>query len=295
MRRSVLFVPANNQKMMEKARTLSADMVILDCEDSVPQREKVKAREMASSALRDSDWVKKEVGIRVNGLETSQWREDVDAAVTAKADFIVIPKVESANDVLMVADEIGRTNQHSEGILGLPKLVVTIESPQGLISLREILSSSKTITAIEFGAEDYALSLGIYQNYRKESTTLYARSHVVVLAHAFGVDPLDQAYVRLSDLEGLRKSAMEAKSLGFVGKAVIHPSQIEVVNDVFSPTTADLEWARKVIKGWKIAQEEGRGAFRLEDSMVDVVHVKMAERLLRSASGEETTVGEEKP
>jgi citrate lyase subunit beta / citryl-CoA lyase len=279
LRRSALFVPANSSKMIQKASGLGSDMVIIDCEDSVPLQEKANARSTFSSELGGHDWGKKEVGVRVNGLETEFFGEDLRAAVLAGADFVVLPKIEEASEVVLVEKQIEKFRGGREP----PKILVTIENPKGLNNVEQILASSRLVTAMEFGSEDYALSLGIYGLDRSGLSTLYARSRIVAAAHAAAIDALDQAFVGLTDPEGLKASAMEAKSLGFTGKAVIHPSQIDIVNATFTPSPEDIGWAKRVMEAWKEAQAEGRGAFRLDDKMVDVVHVKMAESIIGKA------------
>jgi citrate lyase subunit beta / citryl-CoA lyase len=282
LRRTILFVPANNPKMMEKASKLGADMVILDCEDSVPIKEKLRAREYAPDALRRYDWGSKEVGIRINGLDTPLWLDDLKSATKGSPSFILIPKIEEPSEVKLV-DQIIRYSVNSGEKRELPKIVVAIENARGLMNIEQILAASELTTAIEFGAEDYSLSLGILSIERSEDSSFYARSRVVAAARALSIDALDQAYVNLNDLEGLKRSAIEAKNLGFSGKSVIHPNQIEIVNQVFSPTAKDISWGRRVLEAWKVAESEGKGAFRFEDKMVDIVHVKMAEEILRIA------------
>jgi citrate lyase subunit beta/citryl-CoA lyase len=303
LRRSILFVPANSQRMSEKASKLPADMIILDCEDSVPEKEKLTARSFASESLRRYNWGLKEVGIRINGFDSSLWLDDLKSAVEASADFVVVPKVEDPSEIKRVEEVIrhslGMTksvNKGNQEELKVPKIVVAIENAQGVVNAKEILLSSKLITAVEFGAEDYALSLGILSTERSIESSLYARSHVVALARAYSIDPLDQAFVGLNDVEGLRASAREAKNLGFTGKCVIHPNQIEIVNEIFSPSATEITWASKILDAWKIAEEQGRAAFRLDDKMVDIVHVKMAQRILRTAQqlGLEFSISEHK-
>jgi citrate lyase subunit beta / citryl-CoA lyase len=277
LRRTVLFVPANNVKMIGKASALGADMVILDCEDSVPNQEKENARRTFGPEMKKYDWGRKEVGVRVNGLDTPHFSDDLKAAVEAGARFVVLPKVEAASEIVQVQEKM---EKFGSGADHLPEIMVTIENPQGLNNVEEILTSSPLISSMEFGSEDFALSLGIYGLERSGLSTLYARSRIVASGHAAGVDVLDQAFVGLADPEGLRTSALDAKSLGFTGKAVIHPSQIDIVNQVFTPSTGELEWAHRVMEAWNTARAEGRGAFRLDDKMVDVVHVKMAESII---------------
>ncbi|MDG6935020.1 MAG: HpcH/HpaI aldolase/citrate lyase family protein, partial [Nitrososphaerota archaeon] len=131
-----------------------------------------------------------------------------------------------------------------------------------------------------FGAEDFALSMGIFDIDRPETTLLYAKSRIAAAAHAFGIDPIDQVFLDLRNTEGLRLSALSAKNLGFVGKLVIHPDQIDVVNRAFSPSEREINWARRIVEAWEEHGKEGRGAFRLDDRMIDLVHVRMAERIL---------------
>jgi len=283
LRRTVLFVPANNPRMVEKASKLNSDMVILDCEDSVPESEKGRARETLSNSLSSHSWAGKEVGIRINGLDTPHYEEDLKRAVAAGPRFIAIPKVETADEVRAVDRTIRRLAGDGYKEDSLPKIMVIVETPRGLIAVEQILSSSPLVTAVEFGSEDFSLSMGIYGFNRSELATIYARSRVVAAAHAFHVDPLDEAFVDLRDVEGLRASAANARSLGFVGKGVIHPSQIDVVNQVFSPSKEEIAWARRVLDAWAEARKEGKGAFRLDEKMVDIVHVKMAERILGEA------------
>ena len=275
----MLFVPANSPKMIGKASALGADMVILDCEDSVPLEEKENARATFGPEMKKHDWGKKEVGVRVNGLDTPFFGDDLKAAVEAGAKFVVLPKIESATEVVQIEEKM---RSHA-GTNRVPEIMVTIENPRGLNNVEQILASSPLITSMEFGSEDFALNLGIYGVDRSGQSTLYARSRIVASGHAAGVDVLDQAFVGLSDPEGLRAAALEARNLGFTGKAVIHPSQIDIVNGVFTPSEDELKWARRVLEAWKSAQAEGRGAFRLDDKMVDVVHVKMAESVISKA------------
>jgi citrate lyase subunit beta / citryl-CoA lyase len=266
--------------MLEKAKALDVDMIILDLEDSVPEKEKANARHLTESAL-GSKWRAREVGIRINGLETSLWHDEVIHAVKSSASFVVIPKVEKASQVKAVDSTIRGALEKEKGKDRLaPKIIVAIESPLGLLNAREILASSDLVTAVEFGAEDYSLNLGILSIDRSQNSSLFARSMIVSLARALSIDPMDQAFVGLNDPEGLRQSAVEAKDLGFTGKSAIHPSQIPIINDVFGPSASDIDWAKKVLSAWKVAESKGRAAFRMDDKMVDIVHVRMAERIL---------------
>lgn len=269
---------------MEKASKLNSDVIILDSEDSVAPVDKEKARGMISSALGSISWGgRKEVGVRINGLETDLWKEDLRSAVESRAQFVMIPKVQDAEEVAAVARIIGNSSQNRDPSSKPTRIFVTIENSKGLLNVEAILNSSNLIAAVEFGSEDYALDLGILSSARSSASTLYARSYVVAAARSLGIDAIDQSFIGLNDPEGLAASAREGKSLGFAGKNVIHPNQIDIVNEVFGPSMSDVEWAKEVLGAWKSAESEGKGAFRLNDKMVDIVHVKMAEHVIANA------------
>ncbi len=278
LRRSVLFVPGNNQKMVEKASRLRPDVVLIDCEDSVPEGEKEKARESLRSALTTHTWSSREVGVRVNAPDTPYFDEDLRVAVASGFELIAVPKVEGPEEVRLVERTLNELTRGKQ--LPSPKLLVMIETAKGVTFVDQILASSSLITAVEFGAEDFALSMGIFDIDRPETTLLYAKSRIAAAAHAFGIDPIDQVFLDLRNTEGLRLSALSAKNLGFVGKLVIHPDQIDVVNRAFSPSEREINWARRIVEAWEEHGKEGRGAFRLDDRMIDLVHVRMAERIL---------------
>ena len=263
-------------KMVEKASGLSSDMIVLDLEDSVPQGEKLAARTMASGSAAKQKWRAREVGIRINGLVTDLWRQDLEAVVTDGAGFVVVPKVEGPHDIEEVEAALQRTSGKS-----VPEVAVTIESPRGLINMEKILSAARSVTAAIFGAEDYTLSLGLHTLDRPPASASFARSYVAIVSRAFGIDPIAEAFVSVSDLEGLKASAVEAKYLGYAGKAVIHPAQIPVVNEAFSPTADEVAWASEVLSAWNEAKSQGKAAFRVRDRMVDSVHIKMAEEISR--------------
>lgn len=253
-------------------------MIVLDLEDSVPEAEKPAARSLASGAVEKGQWLAKEVGIRINGLDTDFWREDLERAMAGGAAFVVIPKVEKPEDIETIEDAIHKASGESA-----PEVAVTIESPRGLINMERILAKSHLVTAAIFGAEDYALSLGLRTLVRPPMSISYARSYVPVVARAFAVDPIAEAFVSINDLEGLRISAKEGKDLGYSGKGIIHPAQISVVNEVFSPDAEELRWADEVLNAWEAAKLEGKAAFRVRNQMVDSVHIRMAQEIRKTA------------
>ncbi len=283
LRRTLLFVPANNPKMVEKATALGSDGIILDCADSVPPHEKAKARASLGDSVAKFNRSKTEVGIRVNDYGTPLFEEDVRSAVVAGADFVDVPTVESAEEIQTAERLILQATEQSHRAGSPPGIVVLIENPKGLNRVEEILKASSLVTAVQFGAEDYLLSLGVYRASQTDLSTLYARSRLVAAAHEASVDAIDRVFTDLKDAEGLKRSALDARNMGFTGKAVIHPSQIGVVNEVFGPSQEDVAWARRVSSAGGTASDAGQGAVSVDGVMVDAVHLKMAQEIMRKA------------
>jgi citrate lyase subunit beta/citryl-CoA lyase len=243
-------------------------------------------------ALTEGDWRAQTVSVRVNGLTTDWWRRDVEFVVRGAADrldSIVLPKVESAGDVETAAGALAGL----EGELGLEHpvaLQAQIESARGLIEVEAIAGSSARLETLIFGPGDYAATLGVSQHFIGELDPSYpgdqwhyARSRIAAAAHAFGLQPIDGPYAALADEEGLRESARRARMLGFQGKWVIHPDQIEIVNAEFSPTEEELAHALSVLDALAAADDGGRGAAVAGGAMVDEASRKLAEGVVRRA------------
>ncbi|HVA36415.1 MAG TPA: CoA ester lyase [Candidatus Dormibacteraeota bacterium] len=263
--RSYLFAPGHDPKLLERVYTAGADAVLLDLEDAVPASEKDRARVMVVEALRrERAWV------RVNAPGTERCAADVEA-VAGLALGIRIPKVESAEEVAWVAARAP----------GLP-LGCTIESARGVSAAREIAAAPQTAHLI-YGNADFCADLRIDGG---EIPTLYARSHVVLASRAAGIaPPCDGAYTRIADVEGLRREAAFARSLGFFGKSAIHPRQIAAIHDVFRPSAAHVAWARRTLEAFEAAG--GAATRTAEGEMVDVPVAERARQILRLAEREE--------
>lgn len=262
MTRSWLFAPGNNEKLLEKVFTAGADEVLLDLEDAVPQDLKDRAREMVHEVL-----ASKRAWVRVNKPRTEICERDLKAVVDLAAG-IRIPKVESAEEVEWV-------KTRAPGL----HLTATIESALGLVRSFEI-AASEGVANLAYGGADLAVDLGIDE--AGEEETLYARSHLVIASRAAGIEaPSDGVYTQLNDDEGLRRSAQRAKRLGFGGKSAIHPRQVPIINDVFTPSDADRDWARRVLAAFK---SSGGAATKMEDGTF--VDTAVAERARRIASSE---------
>jgi citrate lyase subunit beta / citryl-CoA lyase len=251
--------------MLAKAPSLPADEVIVDLEDAVAPEGKEQARELALAALRGGS-LGRTTALRVNGRSTAWWEDDLRAAAEARPDVVVLPKVESPEDVSAAAEL-------------LPKgigLEAQIETARGLLAAERIAAAGHGLEALVFGPADLAASLGVPVLTIGAGSSDYALAHVVAAARAFGLQAVDGPHARLGDDLGLVISARRALEHGYDGKWVIHPSQIDPVNRVFTPPPAEVKRARQIL-------DAGEGASRLEGELVDEASRKLAEALLRRA------------
>jgi citrate lyase subunit beta/citryl-CoA lyase len=268
-------------------------MVIVDLEDAVPPAAKNdETRERAARALIDQGWRANTLAVRVNGLATEWWEADLKLVVERAAvhlDCIVVPKVERAADVQLVGEALSSLEaaHRLDRQIGLE---VQIESAHGLVEVERIAGSSGRLEALVFGPGDYAASLGIPQRSIGELVPEYpgdqwhyARSRIAAAAHAFGLQPIDGPYGEIRDSDGLRDSARRARLLGFTGKWVVHPGQIETCNEIFSPTSRELEHALGVLAALDGAAGSGEGAALHEGAMIDEASRRLAEAVIERA------------
>jgi citrate lyase subunit beta/citryl-CoA lyase len=279
--RTLLFVPGNKPRMLEKARTLPADGVFLDLEDSVPVGEKEAARRMVSEALSTGGfgpWT----AVRVNDLKTGLMEADVQDVLVEGLDVICLPKAESAADIEQVASLI-EAMERARGIaVGKVKLLPIVETALGLVRAYEIAGASTRVMAVCFGAEDFCADMGAIRS-REGLEIVYARAKVVTAARAAGVPAIDTVYTDINNLEGLEEDAGFARRLGYRGKVTIHPRQIEIINRVFTPSAAEVAHARRVIEAFKAAEAQGEGATSVDGKMIDVAVVAHARQVLALA------------
>lgn len=284
MYRSLIFVPGNSARFVEKARTLAADIVCLDLEDSVPANEKDAARATVADAVasRRQEY-KSPVYVRTNSPESGLVQLDLKAAVHKGLDGIVVPKV---NDACEVA-EVARMLSSLEKERGAGKIAImpSIETARGVVNSYSIAGADERVNALVFGVFDFLHDMRMDYDETDDSSYSYARAKIPVDARAAGVAAIDAIWQKVDDLDGLAKDAMAAKKLGYSGKCVIHPGQIEPVHRVFLPTKSEVEWARKVVAALGDAMEKGsgRGAVKLEGRMIDAVHYKQAKAILDAA------------
>lgn len=292
LRRSELSTPASNERMMEKAAASDADLIFLDLEDSVSYLEKVPSRAKVVKALKTLDWGKKTRAVRVNDLETEYTYQDLITVVEEAGeylDLIILPKVKSAKDVWWVdvlLTQIEKRLRRTRRI----GIEVLIEEVEAIIHVEEIARASSRLEALIFGPADYSASQGMNSNVISGSLAEYpgdpwhyARNKLVIAARAAGIDAIDGAYPDFKDLDGYRRECIHAKTLGFVGKWAIHPSQISIANQVFSPTQEEVDYARRVDAAYADALANGLGAVAIDGRMIDVAVVRSLRNTLQKA------------
>jgi citrate lyase beta subunit len=276
--RSLLYVPGISDRMILKARDTAADGLILDLEDAITPDQKLEARAMVTHLLNEIDFGNKEIFVRINSLTTEWGLEDARAVAAVGVPGIIIPKCESVDDVTTVAPVM--QSKYHQPIGGQSrKLLCLIETPRGVFASRDIAGSDELVAGLMFGAADLSRELGCVLS-EDESEVLFARSQVLLGARAAGVAAYDSPHFAIDDLEGLRRRCQAARNLGYDGKAVIHPSHIEIVNEVFTPTAQQIAEAKRVVEAMAAAQAEGLGATKLDGKMIDQVHLAAAKKVL---------------
>ncbi len=281
MRRSLLFLPGNNPNMLINAGYLGADAAIFDLEDAVSPAEKDAARILVRNTMRYMELSCEKI-VRINSVDTMFWKKDIDAILPERPDLILLPKVNSSSDVLTVAsymDEVEEKLGFENGTVGIMPL---IETALGVENAYSIAISSPRVKALFLGAEDLTADLQCKRT--KEGREIeYARTRLVVASRAAGIDVYDTPFTDVNDDEGIVVDAEIAKGLGFTGKASISPRHVEVINSVFSPTLAEINYAYDVIDAIETAKKQGKGAISLNGKMIDAPIVARAERTIAMA------------
>lgn len=279
LRRSRLYLPGNEPKFYPNAGLHNPDGIILDLEDSVAPSEKDSAQLIVRNALRATDFYKAERMVRINQLPRGI--EDLKFVVPHNVHLILIPKCESADQVKTIECEV-EVLKELYGIKNSIYFMPIIESAKGVINSYEIASASNYNCALAVGLEDYTADIGTQRtNEGKES--FFARSMIINAAKAAGIQAIDTVFSDVSDMEGLRASVIEAKSLGFEGKGCIHPRQIKVINEAFAPANEEIEKAKKIVLAFEEAEAQGIGVVALGSKMIDAPVVKRAHRIIELA------------
>jgi len=299
--RSLLAVPATRRKMAEKALASAADAVFLDLEDAVAPDSKAAARGDVVFALKELDWQGRLRLYRANALDTPYFYRDLIEVVEQAGDSldaVIIPKVNRPEDLHVASTLLSQLELAMDLDRGKIKLEAQIESAEGLTNVDSIASATGRLEALHFGPGDFAASVSmpqmsigvmdewdeVYPGHRFH----YAMQRIVVAARAAGLRVLDGPVADYSDEEGLRRSCQIARSLGFDGKWCIHPAQIGIVNEVFSPTEREVEWAKRVVAAYEEANAAGCGSVSLDGQMVDAASIKLARNTLGKIPKQDT-------
>ena len=280
--RSFIFVPGNRANMLERARSFTADIVMVDLEDSVPPGEKTTARDMAKEWVPTLRREGQRVMVRVNSLDTGLTRSELEAIVSPDLYGISLGKVESTWNIRDVDLMLSAIEPLAGVEPGSIKIVPWVETASAVVDARDIGKASPRVIALAFGAEDFTNDMGIERSDTGEEVQV-PRSLVPVAARAANVASLDSPFVLFQDPSALRADAKRARQMGYTGKFAIHPSQIDIINETFSPSPEEITYARRVMDAWEQAEAEGRGSLAIDGRMVDVPVVKRAQNLLAFA------------
>lgn len=280
--RTLLFVPANQERRLEKARLIPADALILDLEDSVPPSEKDSARKMAAAAIGELAASGKDIFVRINSLPTPYAVSDIKAVATRGLKGICLPKCEEADDIRRVDALLADAEKKSGLDAGSIAILALIETSKGIINAYDIVRASPRIIGAAFGAEDFALEMGIYRT-KKGSEVVYPRAALAIACRAANVLAIDTVYTDVRDTDGLIRETRAIAQLGFQGKAVIHPDQVNPVNQVFVPSNEEIAQAHRVVQVFEEAVAQGQASVSLDGRMIDAPVAERAKNLLARA------------
>ncbi len=280
-RRGALYMPASNERALEKAKTLAVDTVIFDLEDAVAPDEKADARARACAAVSRGGYGNREVLIRVNGLGTHWGADDLAAVAASGADAVCVPKVQLPEDVSAIRAALAKGGAPAD-----LSIWAMVETPLGILNADAIGAAAQSdknpITVLLMGTNDLAKETRAVVTPDRMSMIM-SLSHCVVVARAYGLDILDGVYNNFRDLEGFEAECLHGRQLGMDGKTLIHPGQIEVCNKVFSPPAGEVENARHIIAAFEMDENKGKGVINLEGKMVELLHRDMALRTVAIA------------
>ena len=279
-RRSMLFMPGNNPGMLVSADILGADSIIYDLEDAVSLDEKDSARTLVRNALSFLKFTHSEITVRINPIDSPYWEKDLEAIIPVLPDGIVIPKasVDAVHSVEQKINEIKKAHNITKNF----SFLMLVESARGIMDVNSIAKASSLIQGLLLGGEDYSVDMGI-QRTRLSKELEYARFSLTTAAHAYGLDSLDTPFTDVEDFEGLRLDTALSKSIGFSGRLVINPRQVEEIHKIFSPSSAEIERAEAILQAAEEAKQKGLGVFSFKGKMVDLPVIKRAQALYDSA------------
>jgi citrate lyase subunit beta / citryl-CoA lyase len=287
VRRCAHFVPGANEKMLAKGLDTAADALVLDLEDAVLPERKDEARTVIADWLAEVDFGRHERVVRINPVDTPWFRADVEATMAHPPDAYLVPKVHGPGDVRLVDRLVGELEgRYGHPAGGTTLIVLATETPRALLDIGQ-LACVPRVDALTWGAEDLSAAIGARRNRDENGRLLplfeHARTMTMLAAAAAGVQPFDTAWVDVTDPEGLAAECRDSAAIGFTGKFSIHPSQIDVINEIFTPSAEDVEESRELLAELERNRAEGRMAFRFRGQMVDVPHFTRARRILATA------------
>jgi citrate lyase subunit beta/citryl-CoA lyase len=284
LRRTMMFCPASNPKMLFTAQIYNPDCIIFDLEDAIAYAEKDSARDLLCEALKAVDYGNIEVFARINPLYTPFGETDVRELVKAGLKNIRLPMCESCADVRALEILIEEVEKENGIEIGTVKIQCAIETPKGIENAYEIAKSSSRVIAISIGAEDFTRSLGTDRT-KAGRELFYARTRVVIAASAAGVDSIDTVWADVADMEGFTAEVKDAKNLGFSGKSCVHPAQVKEVHRIYTPTKDETSSALEIICAAKEAEKMNLGVITVNGKMVDFPIIQKAERIVALAKG----------
>ena len=290
MRRSIHFVPGGNERMIQKALTLPADGLILDLEDAVTPDKKAATRPVVRRWLESLDFGGRERWVRMNPIWSEHGEADLEETIAGRPDGYVVPKPRRAEDIRRIVGILERLEQRHGLPFGSTRLLpIATETPEGLLNIREVAAASPRIAAISWGVEDLSAAMGLPRVRDGEGRYLdiprYARVMCAVTAAAAGLEAVDTVYTDIQNLDGLRSECREGVAMGFSGKISIHPGQIEVINQEFTPSRADALEAVELIAAFEAHAARGAGAFAWKGQMMDWPHLTRARKIAERARG----------
>ncbi|KAM7111154.1 citramalyl-CoA lyase, mitochondrial isoform 5-T8 [Molossus nigricans] len=291
-RRAVLYVPGNDEKKIQKIPSLNVDCAVLDCEDGVAVNKKNEARLRIVKTLEDFDLGSTEKCVRINAVSSGLAEEDLETLLQSRVlpSSLMLPKVEGPEEIQWFSDKFsfylkGRKLEQPMN------LIPFVETAMGLLNFKAVCDAALKIgpqaglflDAVVFGGEDFRASIGATSS-KETQDILYARQNIIVVAKAFGLQAIDLVYIDFRDEEGLLRQAREGAMMGFTGKQVIHPNQIAIVQEQFSPSPEKIKWAEELIAAFKEHQQLGKGAFTFQGSMIDMPLLKQAQNIVTLAT-----------
>ena len=281
-RRALLYTPGDDQHKIQKAASLDIDCICMDMEDGVAQSKKPEARSNIREALLSMDFGRSERLVRINPVHSGYAQLDITHTIPSKPDGVVIPKVETGEEIRWVSSQISEIEKYYKLPIGEIGIIAIVESARGIINLPQISSADDRLQALIFGSEDLAVDIGAVRS-QNGREIFYARSAIVLHAAAYHLQAIDQVYINFQDTEGLIKDSHEGMRMGYSGKQIIHPNQILPVQQAFTPSDQEIADALRMTAAFKESEQNGFGAFAIDGKMIDAPIIKSAQQILDRA------------